>query len=87
MAPNFSICTVHGLDGNGFDTWAAENSSMWPRDILPTTEPFTKSRVMTFGYSSQIRGQGNTSGILQWADYLLTQVGEVRKTEKASGDL
>jgi hypothetical protein len=37
---------------------------------------------MTFGYSSQLRDRSNISGVKDWADDLLTQVGWVRKTEK-----
>lgn len=79
-----SICTVHGLGGNAFETWADNNSTMWPRDMLPDTRPFKKSRVMTFGYSSQIKGRANKSGIIQWADSLLTQIGGVRNTAEVS---
>jgi hypothetical protein len=39
---------------------------------------------MTFGYSSQLRDKSNVSGISDWADDLLTQVGWVRKTKSVS---
>ncbi len=81
------MCTVHGLDGNAFDTWAANKSVMWPREMLPETGPFRKSRVMSFGYSSQIRDRANKSGVLQWADSLLMQVGAVRDTQEVSASL
>jgi len=81
MKLEYSICAVHGLDGNGFDTWTAPNSTMWLRDLLPETEPFKQqSRIMTFGYSSQVRDRENLSGVIEWADYLLTQIGALRKT-------
>ncbi|KAE9364446.1 hypothetical protein N431DRAFT_563751 [Stipitochalara longipes BDJ] len=77
------ICAVHGLQGNAFDAWEAgseKRSSMWLRDMLPNTPPFNRARIMTFGYSSQLRDRNNISEIGDWADYLLLLVGGVRRT-------
>ncbi|OBT73983.1 hypothetical protein VF21_05998 [Pseudogymnoascus sp. 05NY08] len=83
--PDLDICAVHGLNGNAFDTWAAQSTTktiMWLRDLLPTTEPFENARVMTFGYSSQLSDRQNLSGILEWSHHLLLSVSNVRKSEK-----
>jgi hypothetical protein len=39
---------------------------------------------MAFGYSSQIRDRANMSGVIEWADGLLAQVGAVRTTVAVS---
>ncbi len=70
------MCAIHGLNGNGFDTWAA--NKMWLRDMLPTTEPFATSRIMTFGYQSGLDDRETTSGIRHWAIALLTQLSIIR---------
>jgi hypothetical protein len=82
-----SICAVHGLNGNAFDTWAAQSNArttMWLRDLLPTTKPFDSARVMTFGYSSQLSDRQNLSGIMKWSHHLLLSVSNVRQSEKVT---
>jgi hypothetical protein len=78
---DYSICAIHGLQGNAFDTWEAGNetrTSMWLRDYLPYTPPFKRARIMTFGYSSQVRDRQNVSDIRVWAKNLLWAVENVR---------
>jgi hypothetical protein len=70
-----SICAVHGLNGNAFDTWAWEEH-MWLRDFLPWQ--LEESRVMTFGYSSRLGDSGNMSSLEEWAYGLLSAVSSVR---------
>ncbi|KAH8796956.1 hypothetical protein F5882DRAFT_476629 [Hyaloscypha sp. PMI_1271] len=78
---DLDICAVHGLDGNAFDTWVAKtNNKMWLRDILPTSKPFDKARIMTFGYSSQLSDRADLSGVSEWAHHLLTSMSSVRQT-------
>lgn len=76
-----SICAVHGLNGNAFDTWAS-GSIMWLRDLLPLTPPFDRARMMTFGYNSTINDRGNLSGLREWAEDLLQQLNSVRTSEE-----
>jgi hypothetical protein len=67
-----SVCAIHGLNGNAFDTWTARNTKMWLRDILPNDEPFTHSRIMTFGYNSTLRDKQSTkTRIEDYANELL----------------
>lgn len=77
----YSICAVHGLGGNAFDTWMAR-SNMWLRDLLPTSTPFDRSRTMTFGYDSALLNRKSNDRIRDWADELLKQVAYVRSTEE-----
>lgn len=76
-----SVCAVHGLGGNAFDTWMG-SSKMWLRDLLPKSAPFDRSRIMTFGYDSSLVNRKSQDRIRDWADELLRQVGYVRTTQK-----
>ncbi|KAI9904940.1 hypothetical protein N3K66_001469 [Trichothecium roseum] len=79
-SPDLDICAVHGLNGNAFDTWAA-NGKMWLRDFLPLHARFRRSRIMTFGYSSLIGDEDNVAGMSEWAHSLLTALATARKSE------
>ncbi|KAM0259890.1 hypothetical protein ACHAPA_010497 [Fusarium lateritium] len=76
------ICTVHGLGGNAMDTWTAEGGAMWPRDYLSSSEYFEKSRVMTFGYDSDLTDREIVMNLDNWAQTLLHSLDEVRTSEK-----
>lgn len=75
-----SICVVHGLNGNAFDTWAT-GDVMWPRDLLPKTEPFDNARIMTFGYNSVWNDSQSLAGSREWSKYLLSDIRDVRCTD------
>ncbi|RSL40453.1 hypothetical protein CEP54_016115 [Fusarium duplospermum] len=69
------ICAIHGLGGNAIDTWTAKNGKMWLRDYLPSTGYFSKSRVMTFGYDSDLTSKKSVMTVDSWADSLLRYLG------------
>ncbi|KAF4462683.1 hypothetical protein FALBO_10506 [Fusarium albosuccineum] len=70
------ICAVHGLGGNAMDTWTADNGDMWLRDYLPSSEYFTKSRIMTFGYDSDLTDKKTVMTLENWAQTLLGNLNE-----------
>jgi hypothetical protein len=76
-----SICAIHGLNGNAFDTWAYDHKIMWLRDFLPEDEHFKQSRVMTFGYSSLLRDSRNMSNLTEWSQGLLLSISSLRKSQ------
>ncbi|KAF5671213.1 AAA ATPase domain-containing protein [Fusarium heterosporum] len=76
------ICVVHGLGGNAMDTWTSEGGTMWPRDYLKSSEYFEKSRVMSFGYDSDLTDRKSTMTLEDWAEALLRSVDEVRVSDK-----
>jgi hypothetical protein len=80
-----SICAVHGLNGNAFDTFAWEGRDMWLRDFLPKPRSqypeLTRLRVMTFGYSSLVRDNKNITGLDEWCQGLLQSVSAVRRSQ------
>ncbi|RDW56559.1 hypothetical protein BP6252_14087 [Coleophoma cylindrospora] len=94
------ICAVHGLNGNGFDTWlwkpeqtrsqsdsestATTPSPMWLRDILPKVPSFSNCRIMTFGYDSSVKDSGNNETIINWATLLLECLHENREAESVA---
>ncbi|KAG9508317.1 hypothetical protein J7337_001881 [Fusarium musae] len=83
----FDICAVHGQDGNAMDTWTAGNGTMWLRDLLPEHENFKNSRIMTFGYDSDLTDRITVMGLNDWAATLLRSLDEVRIGDKAMSQL
>ncbi|RSL62603.1 hypothetical protein CEP54_005629 [Fusarium duplospermum] len=80
---DMDICAVHGLGGNAIDTWtASDNGLMWLRDYLPSLEHFSNSRIMTFGYDSDLRDQKSVAGLENWAELLIHCISEVRTSEE-----
>ena len=71
----YSVCAIHGLNGNAFDTWMAENGTMWLRDFLPKDPPFDRSRIMTFGYTSMLVDSRKLNDRFQdYADQLIREI-------------
>ncbi|KAG4443357.1 hypothetical protein IFR05_001146 [Cadophora sp. M221] len=79
--PDLDICAVHGLNENAFETWSSGNT-MWLRDLLPQTQPFQNSRIMTFGYNSEKPSRGISQGLKGWADDLLRHLCSIRKSNE-----
>lgn len=57
---------------------------MWLRDFLPEHESFKDSRVMTFGYDSDLTDRSTVMELENWAETLLQSLNEVRTSEKVS---
>ena len=66
------------------DTWTADNSKMWLRDFLPTSTHLEKSRIMTFGYDSNLADRRSTMMLEDWAENLLQSVSDARTSDRAS---
>ncbi|UPK97374.1 hypothetical protein LCI18_008309 [Fusarium solani-melongenae] len=75
------ICAIHGLGGNAIDTWTAKNGKMWLRDYLPSTGYFDQSRIMTFGYDSDLTSKESVMTVDSWADSLLEYLSLIRKSQ------
>lgn len=80
-----SICVIHGLNGNGFDTFAkssdnkGEPVAMWPRDFLQQeTKDLGRPRVMTFDYNSSLIDPHDHGNINEWAESLLRHLNRLR---------
>jgi hypothetical protein len=80
-----SICAVHGLNGNAFDTFAWEGRDMWLRDFLPQPRsPYpglTRPRVMTIGYNSLMNDNKSITGLDEWSLGLIQSVSAVRRSQ------
>lgn len=50
----FSIVFVHGLNGGSFSTFRSSNNVYWPHDLLPFVVGTSNTRIMTFGYNSNV---------------------------------
>lgn len=74
-----SVCAVHGLNGNAFDTWTTEKNVLWLTDLLPTAPGFEKARIMVFGYTSGLLDQKKAHDRLKdYAKELLNQLQFIR---------
>ncbi|KAH7305095.1 hypothetical protein BKA65DRAFT_521106 [Rhexocercosporidium sp. MPI-PUGE-AT-0058] len=80
-SPDLDICAIHGLNENAFETWSSGNL-MWLRDLLPQTQPFQNSRIMTFGYSPEKSYRDTIRGLKGWADELLRHLCSVRASDE-----
>lgn len=67
-----SIVIVHGLGGDAYTTWTADNRMMWPRDFIPQVIP--TARVMTFGYDSKWAFSPSTADIKDFSLDLLNRL-------------
>jgi hypothetical protein len=59
------------------DAWT-ENTTIWLRDLLRDTDYFKSSRIMTFGYDSDLRDKSSTMELADWAQTLLYAVNSSR---------
>ncbi|KAI5810664.1 Alpha/Beta hydrolase protein, partial [Pyronema omphalodes] len=72
------IVAVHGLNGHAFDTWTA-GDRMWLRDFLP--HQLTRTRIMTYGYNSNVWDKLSTTTIPEFALALLSALVNKRGTK------
>ncbi|KAL4943815.1 hypothetical protein BDV06DRAFT_220878 [Aspergillus oleicola] len=49
---NLDVVFVHGLGGDSISTWT-DNTTYWPRDLLPLSQSYENARILTFGYSTE----------------------------------
>lgn len=77
---DIDICAVHGMDGHAFDTWMA-GKKMWLRDHLPNE--FPKSRIMTFGYNSNLTDiKSINNNLPNFADALIEKLKYIRTSNE-----
>ncbi|KAH6673367.1 hypothetical protein B0J14DRAFT_540799 [Halenospora varia] len=79
---DFDIVAVHGLFGQGFDSWTGGKEQIWLKDMLPRKLP--DARIMAFAYdhNSTTRKSFSASSISEIALDLLDSLGSKRTTEK-----
>ena len=74
---------MHGLNGDPFNTFTADNGKLWLRDFLPRQIP--DSRIMTFGCNSTLAGAWTASGMIDFVRDLLDRLSG-RREESNVGD-
>jgi hypothetical protein len=74
----YSLVFIHGLDGHPFETWTdSQNHVFWPRDLMPSVLPGT--RVLTYGYNEDTRGNRLTSNLRDSARSLMHRLMAIRQ--------
>lgn len=66
------IIFVHGLGGGSEHTWT-KDGVFWPRDLLPSQDPFQKTSIHTFGYDSDYK-KSSTLNITDFSKSLLNSL-------------
>lgn len=74
------IVAIHGLTGDAYTTWTADNGAFWLRDFLPKT--FPGARIFSFGYPADIFFSLGTGDFETFARTLLEDVKGVRRRRK-----
>ncbi|RPB14008.1 hypothetical protein P167DRAFT_534622 [Morchella conica CCBAS932] len=80
------IIAVHGLGGHAFRSWTFRGpgsngaGAMWLRDFLP--DEISQSRIMTYGYNSDILDTDSVAGIRAYGLSLLNIINDMRTTSK-----
>lgn len=73
-----SIVAVHGLYGNGLQTWTSDQSkALWLRDAEMLPKAIPNARILTWGYNADVHAfSGHTSSdrIMQHAHTLVAQL-------------
>lgn len=66
------IIFVHGLGGGSEHTWT-KDGVFWPRDLLPSQDPFQNASIHTFGYDSDYK-KSSTLNITDFSKSLLNSL-------------
>lgn len=61
--PQVDVVFVHGLNGNAYNTWTADNGIFWPRDLLPIHIGDIRCRVLTYGYDANVAAFRDGAGV------------------------
>ncbi|KAL4999230.1 hypothetical protein BDV10DRAFT_164963 [Aspergillus recurvatus] len=49
---DLDVVLVHGLGGDSVSTWT-DNTTYWPKDLLPSSQFYKNARILTFGYNTK----------------------------------
>lgn len=79
---SIDIVAVHGLGGDPFGTWTAQDGTIWIRDLLSTLPSYQNARILTFGYNATafLRPfkKATKGGVFTFAETLLIDLDDHR---------
>ncbi|KAL4933104.1 esterase/lipase family protein, partial [Aspergillus undulatus] len=81
---DLDVVFVHGLGEDSVSTWT-ENTTYWPRDLLPTSKLYENARMLTFGYNTEgfLSANGGYHNVRTFtcAEALVTDLADNRKAD------
>jgi WD40 repeat protein len=82
------IIFVHGLGGHSQNTWSKDHdpSFFWPKLWLPVEPGMENTRILTFGYNANFRGNGAGKSISSILDFAKELLFEMLFAKDSSGD-
>ncbi|KAJ4141129.1 hypothetical protein NW768_000336 [Fusarium equiseti] len=80
------IVLFHGLNGQPYSTWTANNNVFWPLDLLPAALKDSHANIMVYGYNADVYSNCNdrtpsNNFIYQHAQSLVTNLTFHRRSE------
>jgi len=86
LIPSVDVVAVHGLGGDSYSTWTTD-STLWLRDLLPSSPLFQDARIMTFGYDAKAFlhpfEKSTTARTFTFAEALLSDLADKRVSAAA----
>jgi hypothetical protein len=80
---NTSIVAVPELYAHAFGTWVGQKGyKMWLREFLPKDKAFKNSRILIYGYRSDLKDNSSKDSIQDYARRLLVALQPVRSEPK-----
>ncbi|KAL7267085.1 hypothetical protein RUND412_010342 [Rhizina undulata] len=76
---NVDIVAMHGLNGDPYKTWTAQNGNFWLASFLPKEIPH--ARIFTYGYASKAHFSDSSQKVEDFAKNLLHRLSQKRMHE------
>ncbi|KAI5785331.1 hypothetical protein FPQ18DRAFT_309255 [Pyronema domesticum] len=77
--PSIDIVAVPGLRSHAFDTWKSQYGfKMWLRDFLPKDKALQNTRIVLFGYRSDLKDNSSLDSVQKYARRFLIHLQHCR---------
>ncbi|KAI5785474.1 hypothetical protein FPQ18DRAFT_87907 [Pyronema domesticum] len=85
--PSIDIVAGPGLGSHAFCTWKSQNGfKMWLRDFLPKDKDLQNTRILLFGYRSDLKDNSSRDSIQEYAQRFLIQLQHCQSEQRRDTD-